>query len=234
MHSMLGEIISKEFTTSFERTVTHIGNLAETTKPVMENLIKLIEQRSIGDVSAPGAAERGITANVSTAVERIDRLVANINEVLGDEHVQEDLRLAVRELKSSSEELKLTVQTWRTESQRLSDNLNAGIDRTEEHLDRSFSELHQVLDNIDSSTKSLASIADGVARGQGTIGLLTRDPRLYEAAVLAMERLAEVVSDVKVITGKIKEEGYITVGQAPSGLLKKNFPVGPEAPEKNR
>jgi len=234
MRSIIGELISKEFLGSFERTVTHIGNLAEATKPVMEHLIGLIEERSVSEVGAPGAAEHGITANLSTVVERLDLLVANVNAVLGDESVQEDIRAAVRELKTSSEELRNTVQVWRSESQRLSDNLNGGIDRTEENLDRSFAELNQVLENMDDSMKSLASIADGVAKGQGTIGMLTRDPRLYEAAVLAMERLAEVVSDVKIITGKIKEEGYITVGQAPSGLLKKKFPVGPEVPEKNR
>ena len=70
-----------------------------------------------------------------------------------------------------------------------------------------------------------------VAEGRGTAGLLVRDERLYEAAVLSMERLSEVMNNLLVITGKIKEDGYITVGKAPSGVFRKQFPVPPEDSE---
>jgi phospholipid/cholesterol/gamma-HCH transport system substrate-binding protein len=230
MRNVLGELISPDLVGSFEHTVSHIGNLAEAAKPVMEQLSLLLEPRRVQELSEPGAAERGLTANLSTVIERIDILVANVNEVLGDEHVQEDLKAVVVRLKDASEELRQTIMVWRTESQRLSDNLNAGVDRTEEHFDRSFAKLNQSLDSIDDAARNLSVIMSGIADGQGTIGLLANDPRLYEAAVLAMERLGAVLSDVKVITGRIKEDGYITVGQAPSGLLKKRIPVGPEAP----
>jgi hypothetical protein len=83
-----------------------------------------------------------------------------------------------------------------------------------------------VLEHLDSASNDLARALQHVARGDGTVGLLLTDDRLYESAVLAMERFALVMADLQVIVGKVKEDGYITVGEAPSGLLKKDFPVG--------
>ena len=103
--------------------------------------------------------------------------------------------------------------------------MNTGIDNTEANLDRSFVKLNQVLDNLDDGAKSLAQTMQDVAEGKGTAGLLVRDDRLYEAAVLSLQRFSEAMVSLNVILGKIERDGYITVGQAPSGLLKKNFPV---------
>jgi len=46
-----------------------------------------------------------------------------------------------------------------------------------------------------------------------------------------MERLSEVMENLLTITGKIREDGYITIGKAPSGLLKKNYPIPLQASE---
>ncbi len=227
MHSIVGEIIDKELVGSVEQTITHIGNLAEAMKPVAKNVAELLEQRTVADVSQPDAAERGITANVATMIERIDNLAAHINAVLGDEHMQEDVKAAVGDLKDATEELRETVALWKTESRRISDNVNAGIDRTGEDLEQSFVKLNEVLDHLDDATKSMAVMLHQVAQGQGTAGLLARDERLYEAAVVSMERLSELIATVQRIAGKIEEDGYITIGRkTPVGTLTKDFPVG--------
>ena len=107
--------------------------------------------------------------------------------------------------------------------------MNSGIDRTEQNLDRSFVNLNRFLEDLDEAATSLATALRSVAEGHGTAGLLVRDERLYEAAVLAIERFGAVMANLEVITGKIKDDGYIVVGQAPTGLLKKRFPVGTQA-----
>jgi ABC-type transporter Mla subunit MlaD len=230
MHSIIRELISQDMMGSIERTITHIGNLAAAAEPVAENLASLIEQRTVVDVARPGAAERGFTANVSTVVERIDDFVAHLNEVLGDENVRDDVKAAVRDLKSATEELRETVTLWKTESEKVADNLNTGIDHTEENLDQSFAKLNLVLENLDAATKSVAVILNEVAQGNGTAGLFARDERLYEAAVLSLERLAELVGTLQRIAGKIEKDGYITIGQTTAvGTFTKDFPVGEKA-----
>ena len=225
MRNVLGEIIRKEFIDSLEKTVAHIGDLAEATKPVMDSLAELFERRSIEQVSQPGAVEMGMIANLSTLVERVDKSVSNINNVLGDEDVQDDVKSAVHDLRVSADDLRATVETWRTESKRLADNLNEGVDRTEENLDETFQSLNRVLGNLDQTATQLAKASIGLTERSGTAGLVLNDPRLYESAVLAMDRLSEVLLDIKSLTGKMRDDGYITVGLAPGGFPKKKFPV---------
>lgn len=230
MHSIIGEMINKELVDTVERTIAHIGDLAAEATPVAHNLATLLDERTVADVSQPGAAERGVTANIATMVERIDDLAAHINTVLGDEHVQEDVKTVVSDLQNATEELRETVSLWKTESQKVSDNLNTGIDRTEENLEDSFVRLSDVLDNLDDATKSLAVTLRQVAEGHGTAGLLTHDERLYEAAVLSMERLSELIATLQRIAGKIEEDGAITLAKkTPVGTLTKEFPVGEKA-----
>lgn len=232
MRSMFAEIIRQDFLNSLQRTIDQIGDLTERWTPVGENLARLLENRPVAEVSAPGAAEMGHTANISTVVERIDQFVAHLNTVLGDTNVQDDVKSIIRDLQSSARSLKDTVALWQTETQRLSDNLNAGIDKTEEDLDRSFRNVNSVLEKLDTAATSLARVLREAEEGRGTIGRLARDDRLYESAVLALDRLGEALGTLNRILGKIEDDGYITVGQAPSGVLRKNFPV-PGAESRN-
>lgn len=225
MRSFVGEVVSKEFLDALERAIIHIGDLTEKWTPVGENLALLLEQRGVDAIAAPGARERGLTPNLTTAVERIDTLVANLNTVLGDAAVQDDVKSAVRDLKGAAQQVRGTIELWNEESRKLADNLNAGVDRTEENLDRSFAHLTRVLDRVDDAATSLASVLQSTREGKGTAGMFFHDPRLYESAVLSLDRLAEALGTLQRILGKIERDGYITVGQAPSGMLRKDFPV---------
>ncbi|MCH8148541.1 MAG: MCE family protein [Planctomycetes bacterium] len=230
MRSVLGEVVTREMVDAIQRSITHVGELTREWTPVGTNLASLIEPRTVEQVSRPGAAEKGLSPNVSTVFERIDQLVKNINAVLGDEALQEDVRAAVGDLKDATEELKSTVSLWKTESQRLSDNVNEGIDKTEANLDRLFDRLIDVAGSLDTSAKSLAQIANAISAGEGTAGLIVRDERLYESAVLALERFSESMATLQRYLGKVEEDGYIIVGKAPSGVLRKKFPI-PEGSE---
>jgi ABC-type transporter Mla subunit MlaD len=233
MKSIFGELITADMLSSLERTVHHIGDLTREWTPVGTSLNQLLEQRGVEAVEQPGAASKGITPNLSTVMERLDRLVANLNVVLGDEEVQVDVKAAAADLKDTTEELKEMVALWKAESQKFADNLNQGVDRTEEQLDHSFEKLNEVLEHLNDSASSFAQVANAMAEGEGTAGLLVRDERLYEAAVLALERFSEAMASLQRILGKIEEDGYVTVGKAPSGVLKEDYEI-PAAASENR
>lgn len=223
MRSMFAEIIRQDFVDSLHRTIDQIGDLTEEWAPVGGNLSKLLESRSIADVGAPGAAEMGRTPNISTVVERIDVFIAHLNTLLGDGDVQNEVKAIVADLQSAAQSLKDTLTLWQSETRKLADNVNVGIDKTEENLDRSFTKMNGVLEKLDDGARSLAVVLGEVEAGRGTIGRLSRDERLYESAVLAFDRLGEALSTLNRILGKVEEDGYITIGQAPSGVLRKDF-----------
>lgn len=230
MHSTIREVISQEFIDSVQTTIVRIGDLAKAATPVADNLSNLLEQRSVEEVQRPGAAEKGFMPNLSTVMERLDHLIAHVNAVLGDEHVQEDVKVAVRDVKEATEDLKTTIALWKKESERTSENLNQGIDSVEEHVDRSFVKINEVLDRLDEAAKGLAVVMREVAEGRGTAGLITHDERLYEAAVITFDRLQELIGTLQRIASKIERDGYITLGKVtPVGVITKDFPIGPPA-----
>lgn len=227
MHNIISEVISKELIDSVQVTIANFGKLAAAAEPLAKNLNQLLEQRTVAQVDHPDAGEQGLTANLSTAVERIDTLASNINEVLGDDTVQEDVKSMVRDLQEATSALKETIALWKSETARLSGNLDAGITRTRENLDRSFIKLTNVLDNLDNASGGLATLLQRINEGQGTVGLLARDPRLYEAGVLTLERLNELIATLQRIIGKAEEDGYIKIGKATAvGTLKADVPIG--------
>lgn len=229
MRSVVGDLISADLVNSVERSITNFGNFTHEWTPVGSNLSKMLEQRTVDDVDRPGADAQGLSPNLSTVVERFDDLMAHLNVVLGDTNVQGDVKSVVSDLRLTAENFRELVTLWTAETRRLADNLNEGIDGTEGNLNESFRRLNGILENLDDVTGDLTKLSAQLAEGHGTIGLLARDPRLYEAAVLSLERFSEVMLNLQVITGKVKEDGYIVIGQAPSGFWRKEFDVPGQA-----
>jgi len=219
MRSIINEIITKDMIETVQRTITNFGNFADAATPVAANLAELLKPRSVAEVSEPGTK---LTANVATVVERIDQLAANLNVVLGDVNVQGDLKAVVHDLKTATTELRETMELWRSSSQKIADNLTTGIDKTEENLERSFVKLNEVLDNLDAGAKSLAASLQVVAEGRGTAGLLVRDERLYEAALLSIQRFGEAMATVERLVSKFERDGSITLS---SGPFTKKIPI---------
>ena len=222
MRSVIKELISPEMVNSVQTTIANIGHLADAATPLAKNMAEMLGKRSIQDIDT---GEEGLMPNVSSVLQRMDKFISNLNTVLDDDNVKDDLKFTLRDLKEITTFMKETLSVWENESKRLSDNLNDGIDQTEKNLDETFVRLNRVLEKLDDTSTSLAAAMQTVSEGKGTAGKFVNDDRLYEAAVLAVERFGEVMINLQVITGKIKEDGYIMVGQAPTGILKKRFDI---------
>jgi len=222
MRSIIGELITKDLVDSVQRTIDNIGSFAASATPVADNLADLLARRPVSEVTAPGSE---LKANLATVVERIDQLVANLNVVLGDVNVQGDVKAVVHDLKTATTELRETMELWRTSSQKIADNLTTGIDKTEANLERSFVKLNELLDNLDAGAKSLATSLQVVAEGRGTAGLLVRDERLYEAALLSIQRFGEALATAQRILSKFESDGYITLATPSSLPFTKKIPI---------
>jgi len=221
------DMLSEDFTDSVKRAIDRFGDLAQAATPVAGNLAQLLEQRTVRTVESPDAVAKGITSNLSTAVERLDQLIANINQVLGDKQVQADLRGVAGDAKEASEELRRVVTLWKTESERISNNVNEGIDRTDENLQQALTKLATLVENLNEGARNLVVVTNAMAEGKGTAGLLVHDPRLYEAAVVSFERLSDLLATLNVIASKIERDGYISLGKVtPVGTITKDFPIG--------
>lgn len=227
MGNAFGEWISAEFLTSVETAVQNIGDLAGATEPVMQNLHALSEQRSVAEVDRPGPAGQKPVPTISTVVERLDGLLASLDKVVGDELVQSNAIGAVSDLRSAASELRRAIQVFGVETRRTSENLNTGIDDTKQNLQESFVVLNRTLENLDDGLTTLARLLRHVESGEGTAGRFIHDDRLYEAAVISLERFGELAATLQRMLGKAEDDGYITIGKAtPIGILRRNVPLG--------
>lgn len=228
MANRLNEIVSEEAMDSFEQTVVQIGQFAEKLTPVAEDLHLLLRKSPVAQVDQPLTEAERITANLSTVIERFDATLRNVNDVLGDEQLKTDFKTVAARLRDASDKLNVVLETWRTETQKLADNVNTGVDHTEQHIGEFFAAANAVLENLDTASDQLALAARALNEGDGTAALLLRDPRLYESMVYSFDRLGQLVATLQPLAEKIAEEERIpikvktAVGSIPTSIdLKK-------------
>ena len=202
---------------SLEEAVKDIGQLAERATPLADDLHNLFETRTVEqvDVEPIEEAER-LTANLYTVVQRADHTLKHVNEVLGDPEVKRKAIQAIDDFgaaAASAREAMATLQSTSVQLQedldrlagRLDDGLasaNAGIGEIRAELIPALDRLAKVTENLDRATQALSS-------GDGTIGLLLHDARLYEALLLSAQRISEAVDRLKWLFDKFEKQGYI-------------------------
>ena len=98
--------------------------------------------------------------------------------MLGDENVQGGVIAALGDLELATQGLRETFAMWKEESRKVADNLNEAVDRAGRSLDESFGHLNRVLDNLDSTSKSMGVVLRRVEQGEGMAGMFARDERV--------------------------------------------------------
>lgn len=226
MSSPFGDVISSEFVNAIESAIQNIGAVAGATTPVMENISALTTPRSAADVDNPDKPAGPASPTVATIIERVDDLVAGLNKIVTDQSVQGDVKSALSNLRAAAIGLRVAIQAIEVETRRTSQNLNAGINATTANLQVSFVALNAALGSLDDGLSTLARLLRHVESGEGSAGRFIHDDRLYEAAVLALERVGELAGTLQRIVGKVEQDGFLTIGKAtPIGFFSRDVPV---------
>lgn len=226
MASFLQDVITEEERRSAVRMVDNIGDVADAWEPAGRDIHQLLMQRSAAAVDQSIQQGQPIMANVSTVVERLDIALRNINEVLGDDEVKGEVKDAFTSLAEAAENLKALTVQWQEQTKRTSDNLNTGIEETKDTLNQTLVKLTEVAGRLDQTVERLYALFDAAARGEGTIGRLFKDPRLYDEMSETFALIAEVAGRLDRILGKVERDGYVTIAQQTAiGTFSKDFPV---------
>lgn len=161
--------------------------------------------------------ESNLIANINDRVTRLGLLLDSTQELLGDEAMRADLRASLASLRSTTEradriaggletftgsldeiaaETRDTVRqargaiaTAETEMQRLSRLLSERLQQAA-----------RLLDQVNAITARIES-------GEGTLGQLINDPRLYASLVEASQKLDATLQDVQRVVQQIEQEG---------------------------
>ncbi len=175
--------------------------------------------------------ESGMIGNINRQVEEVGRLARSMEELVGDDALRGDIRASatsIREAAASAERIgkQLEEFTTRLDSmQEQATDVLAQVRDTAQSADRTIQTTEQQVTaagrNVDEISKELISrleqmnqvlanihsITRSIDQGEGTVGKLVKDDRLYEALVINMQILEQTFLTTNRLLEQWEQEG---------------------------
>jgi phospholipid/cholesterol/gamma-HCH transport system substrate-binding protein len=151
-----------------------------------------------------------VRPNVTTVVVRLDRLVKNMQELLGDPQLQGKVRDAIQNIADASAQLKQTLQKIDAAAGNASGTVAAigsAATQATATLQTTQLEVGRVSQKLVETLTDLQKLTRQINEGNGTAGKLLNDPRLYEGLVDLSKSMKSTVEDLDFLLNKWKDEG---------------------------
>lgn len=210
-------MIPPALVSTFEKTAAQIGKTADALEPVLVDLHDMLQAREPGAVDLPG----GPRGNLSSAAVRLDVLLKNFNGVLGDPAVQSQLKDTLANFNKISvdgaamaADLKLASADFKqiaTDGRGMVDQAGKAVANIDQRTQDVAQALMHDLDLTSRFLENINAASEKMNRGEGSLGLLLNDQRLYEAMTLTFRRLAETANEFAKVAQQW-QEGKIKVG----------------------
>jgi phospholipid/cholesterol/gamma-HCH transport system substrate-binding protein len=162
----------------------------------------------------PGIYEQGIPevmAGMGATVDAITDLAAQLKKVADVMDKDGNLDKTMTNFRNTSEELKAAVTENRAVLKQTLANLNAAsrsakalttdreaeLAHTLDSFERSAVSMERLTSRLDSLRASLQTASNKIERGDGTLGKLINDPRLYDDAKASMVEFRLLIEDIR-------------------------------------
>ncbi|NGM62778.1 MCE family protein [Sphingobacterium sp. SGG-5] len=173
------------------------ANLLEKVEPLqlkIENLVVKLDSVLTGVNSALNdefqTNFRNSLRSISVSLNNMEKITSDVEELMGSEKIR--LAKIMQNVESISNNLR---------------NNNARINSILTNFDRlsndlASMEIKSTVDNANQAMQSVQSITDKIQRGEGSLGMLVNDDRLYTNLSNASEELDALIRDLKTNPGK--------------------------------
>lgn len=179
-------------------SLSQFNELAAEWTQVGKNINELTAQLNLGDVDSGEVNGNlaSVLARADIMVRKMDKALNGVNAYLYDE----ELRAQIKGTAANAEKMTDNLAKW-------SDN----VDEISGEITGSVKELRQAYVNvadklavfIDNGNK----LVDAANKGDGTVGMLMKNPQLYNNLNDAAQRLNKALDDVRLLVEKWKSEG---------------------------
>jgi len=210
-------------------------SVAAPAREAAQGAADLLAKRPLDDPSRPLKPGE---ANISTAVQRLDgallginKAVASINGLVGDETLHGDVTASTANIRKASER----VLAASTEAEQAMKRLRAFADRTDTMADKAEHVLDTAAAAVASQDRNLTRVGDGildatgklgsalgtlqtvlndVRAGKGSLGQLLTDPAAFERLLAAIGQIEQTFRDVSVLVSELQDHpgDYIKLG----------------------
>lgn len=152
-----------------------------------------------------------VMANVKQAIDSLKLVLSNLNSVF-DEHTKANLKAVIANLKTSSDNLTVmlnskngalaktlnNVETFTTNLNGNNEKLNTTIENLKNTSQKlSEVEIKETVANLNNTITQLQGILQKANKGEGSLGLLINDPKLYNNLQNTSRSLNILVDDLK-------------------------------------
>lgn len=203
--------VDPEFIDSLQTTTEQIRVLARSLNYLTEK--RYLEEGEVVD------AER-LTPNLYSAIVRLHNVLTHFDEVLGDPEVKSNVRVTVENFRKTSERAQVAIdnlakfgqdaQAAAQEARQVLAKAGTTLDSTHTHIDDLSDRLAGNLDQVSRFLDYMTAAARDMAEGQGTVGMLLRDPKFYDSLILTVERIGKAAEELKVLVIQWQREGLIS------------------------
>lgn len=146
----------------------------------------------------------GLTSDLDSSIRSADTLFVNLNELISDtsdtgiKRTIAELNTTLRSFKSLSESIQSVVRQNDDKISLLVDNFGS----TSENLKLLSEDLQKVqisktINNLDSTLVAMNAIISSLERGEGSVGKLLKDDKLYDNLQGASLQLEQLLEDMK-------------------------------------
>jgi ABC-type transporter Mla subunit MlaD len=206
-------LFPKEMVRNVETTAIRIGEAAEALTPLLRDAHEIFRRRDVREVDTPG----GPPGNLSSAISRLDTGLKNLNDVLGDPDVKSNARATVNNLYAITEEAKVVVADFKeaaavfraaaNDGKALIEKTSTTVTNIDDTVERLARKLTGDLELASQLLTQLNTTMQRVNEGEGTLGLLVKDQRLYEELVLTVRRLGETTEELRLLMKEWQKRG---------------------------
>ena len=216
---LTGDGVIVELALASDITLTHDSQVAIRNLGVMGEKVISVDYRSTGTHwterdTLPGIYDRGIPevmGDVAKTIEAVTQLASKLTELVGTTDRKGDLSATMKNVRLTSEELRNTVSESRRAlrgalgdfaasaktARGLTTDRESQLGKGIADFSSAAGKLDRLSDRMDSLSVRMQSISGKVDRGDGTLGKLVNDRKLYTDFAATVDSLRILISDVK-------------------------------------
>jgi len=217
--ALVGDQVAVDLALSSEITLTTDSRVAVRNVGLMGEKVIAVDLRASGTPYAardtiPGIYEKGIPEVMADLGNTIDAVTSLATQLKGLAEVMDkdgNLHSTIANFRETSEQLKGAVNENRSLLRETVANLNAAsrtarsltadreaqLRQTLDSFERSAAGLERLTTRLDSLRGVLQSVSGKIDRGEGSLGKLVNDPRLYDDAKVTVAQLKALIEDIK-------------------------------------
>ena len=218
MH-LTGDGVLVDLALSSEVTLTHDSKVAIRNMGVMGEKVIGVDLRSTGGAwstrdTIPGTYEKGIPevmGDVAVTIEAVTSLSTRLAGLIEATDKHGDLSGTMKNMRQASAELQATIRETRATLRTTLANLSATAKTTKalttdreaqlgtaiDHFSSAADKLDRLSGRLDSLRAQLQSVTNKVDRGDGTLGKMVNDRKLYNSVTATVDSLQALIADIK-------------------------------------